>query len=462
MPIGGCLGLVCCVHRPWQRAHGDVVLALAAACPCLSCVPMRGCLGLGCYMPIPWLPCSQILSDFPKNEGFLEKEVSWAWQGAQGHARMHAMPHRPAALASHPRGMPRPRRDATAPSGSVHARALAACPQGSCYLRLGACQLAHALRRVIVGYVWWCCGLAYVIACELWQGCMAWQALCSCIELSGVLPISFVSSVARMQFGSLFCIPALKALVPLVDSFLVDALRGTSAGPRSRPRVPCVPRGLRVADVDHEGVLVASDAEHHVGSGLPAPFANVPSERHHSAPHDLRARLRPSLPSGEPGPPGIADIDEECYLLKGSGFAAKKLKEVDFVDPRREGKMKEKESCWRRKNTKTHHHRSRNPPHRSPTQPCHHADQRDEEDDDCLCCISIGLMRVQRRVKGYFLVVTGSDVHINPLSMDILVEAQINQPDFGRYNLKRSPLHCKLIYLIPVGFFDLFASKRTV
>lgn len=51
---------------------------------------------------------------------------------------------------------------------------------------------------------------------------------------------------------------------------------------------------------------------------------------------------------------------------------------------------------------------------------------------------------------------------LNPLSMDILVEAQINQPDFGCYNLKRSPLHCKLIYLIPVGFFDLFASERTV
>ena len=130
----------------------------------------------------------------------------------------------------------------------------------------------QALRRVVVGYVWWCCGLVYVIACEWWQGCMAWQAPCSRIELSGVLPISAVSSVARTQFGSLCCIPAFKALVPLVDSFLVDAPHGASAGPRSCPRVPRVPRGLRVAEVDHVGVLVASDAEHHVGLGPSAPF----------------------------------------------------------------------------------------------------------------------------------------------------------------------------------------------
>ena len=162
----------------------------------------------------------------------------------------------------------------------------------------------HASRRVVVGYVWWCCGLVYVIACEWWQGCMAWQAPCSRIELSGVLPINVVSSVAWTQFGSLCCIPASKALVPLVDSFLVGAPCGASAGPWSRPRVPRVPRGLRVATVDHVGVLVASDAEHHVGLGPSAPFANVPSECHCCAPHDHRARPRPSLPSGEPGPLG--------------------------------------------------------------------------------------------------------------------------------------------------------------
>ena len=37
--------------------------------------------------------------------------------------------------------------------------------------------------------------------------------------------------------------------------------------PHFRPRVPRVPRGLRVATVDHVGMLVASDAEHHVGLG---------------------------------------------------------------------------------------------------------------------------------------------------------------------------------------------------
>ena len=76
-----------------------------------------------------------------------------------------------------------------------------------------------------------------------------------------------------------------------------------------------MPRGLRVADVDHAGVLVASDAENHVGLGPLAPFANVPSEHHRSAPHDRRARPCPSLPSSEPGPPGGAGIDEECYLV---------------------------------------------------------------------------------------------------------------------------------------------------
>ena len=67
-----------------------------------------------------------------------------------------------------------------------------------------------------------------------------------------------------------------------------------------------------------------------------------------------------------------------------------------------------RESAWQRyrrpttSNPKTHHCQScqsRNPPHRSPTQPRCHADQRDEEDDDCLHGISIGLMRVKRRVK---------------------------------------------------------------
>ena len=105
----------------------------------------------------------------------------------------------------------------------------------------------------------------YVIACEWWQGCMAWQASCSLIKLSGVLPISVVSSVAQTQFGSLCCIPASKALIPLVDSFVVDATHGASIGPRSHSHVPRVPRGLCVANVHHTGVLVVLDAENHVG-----------------------------------------------------------------------------------------------------------------------------------------------------------------------------------------------------
>ena len=108
---------------PWLRAlalaacHGGQPLALAgspwpwqhalalAACHGLRCVPWpwQHAMALPSLLPWPSLPCPQILSDFPKNEGFLEKEVTfpqrgrrWAWQGAQGHARMHATPHRPA------------------------------------------------------------------------------------------------------------------------------------------------------------------------------------------------------------------------------------------------------------------------------------------------------------------------------------------------------------------------------
>ena len=157
---------------------------------------------------------------------------------------------------------------------------------------------------------------------------MAWQASCSLIKLSGVPPISVVSSVARTQFGSLCCTPTSKALIPLIDSFLVDAPCGASIGPRSHSYVPRVPRGLRVTNVHHVGVLVVLDAENHVGLGPLAPSANVPSERHRSTPHDRRARLCPSLPSGEPGPLGGTGIDEECYLvdLASSRMLVSKIK----------------------------------------------------------------------------------------------------------------------------------------
>ncbi|KAK4551224.1 hypothetical protein RGQ29_032457 [Quercus rubra] len=117
---------------------------------------------------------------------------------------------------------------------------------------------------------------------------MAWQALCSRIKLSGMLPISVVSSVAWMQFESLCCIPTSKALVPLVDLLPVDASHKASTGPRSHPHVPRVPHGLYFADVDH---------------------------RHCSAPRDRCAHSCPSLPSGKLRPLGDAGIDNECYLV---------------------------------------------------------------------------------------------------------------------------------------------------
>ena len=74
-------------------------------------------------------------------------------------------------------------------------------------------------------------------------------------------------------------------------SWFVPSQRSSrvSERPWSRPRIPHVPCGLRVAIVDHVSVLVASNAEHYVGFGHLAPFANVPSKRHCSAPHNYCA-----------------------------------------------------------------------------------------------------------------------------------------------------------------------------
>ena len=63
------------------------------------------------------------------------------------------------------------------------------------------------------------------------------------------------------------------------------AMRGGAlVGPRNRPHVTRVPHGLRVATMDHVGVLVALDAKRYMGLGPLAPFANIPSEHHHSTP----------------------------------------------------------------------------------------------------------------------------------------------------------------------------------
>lgn len=56
----------------------------------------------------------------------------------------------------------------------------------------------------------------------------------------------------------------------------------------------------------------------YVGLGPLDPSANVPSERHHFGPHDHGARLCPSLPFGEPGPPsGDALALVATALLQG-------------------------------------------------------------------------------------------------------------------------------------------------
>ena len=105
-----------CSPKPWMlRAHAlaaecpwGVALALAAACPCLGCVPMGGCLhacpglgclpmggclGLGCCMPMPWLPA---------HGGCLGLGCCTPWAGT-GHPRgmpactpRRIAPHRPA------------------------------------------------------------------------------------------------------------------------------------------------------------------------------------------------------------------------------------------------------------------------------------------------------------------------------------------------------------------------------
>ena len=89
-----------------------------------------------------------------------------------------------------------------------------------------------------------------------------------------------------------------------------------SVGPRNRPHVTRVPRGLRVATMDHVGVLVALDAKHYVGLGPLAPFANIPSEHHHSTLTQIAAPVCAlPCPLDKPWPLGGIDIDKECYLV---------------------------------------------------------------------------------------------------------------------------------------------------
>ena len=111
LALAACLGLGCvpwgaaclglgCVPWPWQHA-----LPLAA-CHGLGCVPWPWLHALGGLLPWPLLPCPQSSSDFPKNEGFLEKEVICPKEAGVGHGRVprgmpactprRIAPHRPA------------------------------------------------------------------------------------------------------------------------------------------------------------------------------------------------------------------------------------------------------------------------------------------------------------------------------------------------------------------------------
>ena len=97
-------------------------------------------------------------------------------------------------MASHPRGMPRPRRAATAPSGSVHAMALAACPQGPCCLRPGACQRAHASMPQPWPRCLGCCMHAQALAAACpWGAALALAAACpglGCLPMGAALALA--------------------------------------------------------------------------------------------------------------------------------------------------------------------------------------------------------------------------------------------------------------------------------
>jgi len=127
VPTQACHGLGC-VPWPWLRAHASMpwpmgaamalalaactqaclglgclpmgaALALAAACPGLGCMPVGGCLGLRC---MPWAfaaACPHISSDFLKMRVFWKMRLfppRRQVEAGSGHARVHAVPHRPA------------------------------------------------------------------------------------------------------------------------------------------------------------------------------------------------------------------------------------------------------------------------------------------------------------------------------------------------------------------------------
>lgn len=68
----------------------------------------------------------------------------------------------------------------------------------------------------------------YVTACEWWQGCMAWQALCLCIELLGVLPL-IVSPSVFVTLGGIR-VPVLHTYYDGIRSYLTPFLVSAPSG----------------------------------------------------------------------------------------------------------------------------------------------------------------------------------------------------------------------------------------
>lgn len=68
----------------------------------------------------------------------------------------------------------------------------------------------------------------YVTACEWWQGCMAWQALCLCTELLGVLPL-IVSPSVFFTLGGIR-VPVLHTCYDGIRSSLTPFLASAPSG----------------------------------------------------------------------------------------------------------------------------------------------------------------------------------------------------------------------------------------
>ena len=139
----------------------------------------------------------------------------------------------------------------------------------------------------------------------------------SCLDLGRCLGLGCLSIGAALALTACLGLGGLPWGIGSVPWPWLLAMTGrASVGPRNRPHVTRVPRGLHVATMDHVGMLVALDAKHYVGLGPLAPFANIPSEHHHSTPTQIAAPVCAlPCPLDKPWPLGGIDIDKECYLV---------------------------------------------------------------------------------------------------------------------------------------------------